>query len=514
MNRIQSCLLLTVAVVVTGCATLPPPKDRVETTALTDTAGTRLGRAVAPGVAANPGKTGIHSLPDPRDAFAARVLLAGAAEKSLDAQYYIWHGDQVGYLMFQALWQAAERGVRVRLLVDDLNTGGLDPTLAVLDAHTNIEVRLYNPVVIRDNRMLNFVTDFTRVNRRMHNKSFTVDNQVAVIGGRNIANEYFGAGASLTFADLDVLVVGSAVAEVSKEFDLFWNSASAYPAAGFVGQPTPDGATSLEAKFVANRADPESAAYLEAVRATPLVPRLLDRTLALAWADAEAVYDNPAKTLDTTERTDVLLFPELVRKMGSVEKTLDIVSPYFIPGAAGTEQLAAIAKRGATVRILTNSLATAEAKSVHSGYAKRRRDLLRAGVRLYEIKPSAAEETGSSKERFGSGASSGLHAKTFAVDSRRIFVGSFNLDPRSAKLNTEMGLVIGNPALAQGLTRFFDVEVPMLAYEVRLAADGNSLEWVERTASGEKHYDTEPGTDWSARMSVELLSILPIDWLL
>ncbi len=514
MKRILSYLLVAVAVVVTGCATLPPPKDRVETTALTDTAGTRLGRAIAPGVAANPGKTGIHALPDPRDAFAARVLLAGAAEKSLDAQYFIWNGDHVGYLLFQALWQAAERGVRVRLLLDDLNTKGLDSTIAALDAHPNIEVRLYNPVVIRDNRVLNFVTDFTRVNRRMHNKSFTADNQATVVGGRNIADEYFGAGAGLTFADLDVLAVGPAVPEVSKEFDVYWNSASAYPASGFVGPPMPDGTTNLEAKFVANRADPESIAYLEAVRATPLVRELLDRKLALEWAAAEVVYDDPAKTLDTTERTDVLLFPELVRKMGRPEKMLDIVSPYFVPGDGGTELLAALAKRGVTVRILTNSLAASDEKSVHSGYGKRRRDLLQAGVRLYEIKPTATKEANESRNRFGSGSSSGLHAKTLAVDSRRIFVGSFNFDQRSARLNTEMGLVLSNPVLAQGLTRFFDVEVPMLAYEVRLTADGNSLEWIERTASGEKHYDTEPETDWSTRMGVELLSILPIEWLL
>ena len=329
-------------------------------TALTDTAGTRLGRAIAPGVAANPGKTGIHALPDPRDAFAARVLLANAAEKSLDAQYYIWHGDQVGYLLFQALWQAAERGVRVRLLLDDLNTKGLDPTLAALDAHPNIEVRLYNPLVERDARALNFLTDFTRVNRRMHNKSFTADNQATIVGGRNIADEYFGAGTGLTFADLDVLAVGPAVPEVSKEFDVYWNSASAYPASDFVGAPMPDGTANLEAKFAANRADPESIAYLEAMRATPLVRELLDRKLALEWATAEVVYDDPAKTLDTTERTDVLLFPELVRKMGRPEKTLDIVSPYFVPGAGGTEQLAALAKRGVTVRILTNSLAASD----------------------------------------------------------------------------------------------------------------------------------------------------------
>ena len=210
----------------------------------------------------------------------------------------------------------------------------------------------------------------------------------------------------------------------------------------------------------------------------------------------------------------MLLFPELMRKMGRPEKQLDIVSPYFVPGDGGTELLAAVAKRGVTVRILTNSLAASDEKSVHSGYAKRRRDLLQAGVRLYEIKPTATRKTSESDSRFGSGSSSGLHAKTLAVDSQRIFVGSFNFDQRSAHLNTEMGVVLSNPVLAQGLTRFFDVEVPMLAYEVRLAADGKSLEWIERTASGEKRYDTEPETSWSTRMGVDLLSILPIEWLL
>jgi putative cardiolipin synthase len=510
----MSYILVAFVVLVTGCATLPPPKDRLETTPLTDTAETKLGRAVAPGVGANPGKTGIHALSDPRDAFAARVLLAGAAEKSLDAQYFIWNGDHVGYLLFQALWQAAERGVHVRLLLDDLNTKGLDSTIAALDAHPNIEVRLYNPVVIRDNRVLNFMTDFTRVNRRMHNKSFTADNKATVVGGRNIADEYFGAGVGLTFADLDVLAVGPVVSEVSKEFDVYWSSASAYPASDFVGPPMPDGTTNLEVKFVANRADPESIAYLEAVRTTPLVRELLDRRLALDWATAEVVYDDPAKTLDTTARTDVLLFPELVRKMGRPEKMLDIVSPYFVPGDGGTDLLASLAKRGVAVRILTNSLAATDEKSVHSGYGKRRRDLLQAGVRLYEIKSTATNEANESRKRFGSGSSSGLHAKTLAVDSRRIFVGSFNFDQRSALLNTEMGVVLSDPVLAQELTRFFDVEVPMLAYEVRLTPDGNSLEWVERTASGEKHYDTEPETDWSTRMGVELMSILPIEWLL
>src|SRR4051812_26928217 len=228
-------IVVALASLFAGCASLPSIEGRGVSNAIVSTAGTRLGRAIATDVAAHPGKAGIYAIPDPRDAFAARVIFAGVAEKSLDAQYYDWHGDQVGYLLFEALWQAAERGVRVRLLLDDLNTRGLDATIATLDAHANIEVRLYNPLLERDSRVLNFLGDFARANRRMHNKSFTVDNQATVVGGRNIGNDYFGSGEGVVFADLDVLAVGRVVSEVSKEFDLYWNSASAYPAEGFVG---------------------------------------------------------------------------------------------------------------------------------------------------------------------------------------------------------------------------------------------------------------------------------------
>jgi len=404
--------------------------------------------------------------------------------------------------------------VRVRLLLDDLNTGGLDPTIAALDAHPNIEVRLYNPLVHRGVRSLNFLTDFGRVNRRMHNKSFTVDNQVSVVGGRNIGNEYFGAGSGVVFADLDVIAVGAAVREVSKEFDLYWNSPSAYPAASFVGTPGPDGAADLEARFAATRADPESVTFIEAVRTTPLVRDLLGRQLGLEWTLARVLSDDPAKTLDTTDRTDVLLFPQMVRTIGRAEKTFDLVSPYFVPGDEGTAALVMQASKGVKVRILTNSLASAEAGLVHSGYAKRREDLLRAGVQLFELKPTAARDSSRDKEGLGSSSSAGLHAKTFAVDRTRIFVGSFNFDQRSARLNTEMGLVIDSPKLAQQLAAGFDTTVPVVAYEVRLGPDGHSLEWIERRASGETRYETEPGTSWLQRWSVDFYSILPIDWML
>ena len=429
-------------------------------------------------------------------------------------QYYIWHGDTVGHLLFEALWQAAERGVRVRLLLDDNNSSGLDPTLAALDAHPNIEVRLYNPFVQRQVRALGYLTDFTRLNRRMHNKSFTADNQVTVVGGRNIGNECYGAGSDMVFADLDVIAVGAAVRDVSQQFDLYWNSPSAYPAAGLVGAPGPDGAESLKARFAATRADPESVAYIGAVRTTPIVRDMLARKLAFEWVTARLVHDDPAKTLDTTARTDVLLFPELVRAMGRPEKTLDLVSPYFVPGEDGTAALVALAGRGTKVRILTNSLAASDVSAVHAGYAKRRHDLLRAGIKVYELKPTAGLESPEGTGGVGSSSSSGLHAKTFAVDRARIFVGSFNFDLRSALLNTEMGLVIDSPKLAQDLPRAFDTGVPLAAYEVQLAPDGSSLQWLERTATGETRFGTEPGTSLLRRLGVGMLSILPIDWLL
>lgn len=514
MNRVLSLVTLILVLLVSGCASLPPLEGRTATTALTDTGGTALGRAVAPLTAANPGKTGIHPLVEPRDAFVARIVLAAVAEKSLDVQYYIWHGDVVGYLLFEGLWQAAERGVRVRLLLDDNNTAGLDPTIAALDAHPNIEVRLYNPLVQRDMRALNFLTDFTRVNHRMHNKSFTADNQVAVVGGRNIGDEYFGAGSGVVFADFDVAVIGAVVPQVSREFDTYWNSPPAFPAVDFVGKPGAEGAKALEARFATNRATPDSQAYIDAIKASPLARDLREKKVAFEWTTAEVIYDDPAKTLNAEVRKDDLLFPKLAAGIGRPEKQLDLVSPYFVPGDEGTAALAAVARRGVQVRLLTNSLSSSDESAVQAGYAKRRPDLLRAGVKIYELKPTAVKEAREMHRSFGSSSSAGLHAKTFAVDGERIFVGSFNLDQRSLLLNTEMGVLLGSRTLAQWLGDQFDNTLPLVAYEVTLGEDGFSLVWIERTAGGQVRHDTEPGTTWFQRTGVEMMSLLPIEWLL
>jgi putative cardiolipin synthase len=496
-----------------GCVSLPSLEGRTETSALADNGATRLGRALVPRTAASPGKTGIHALTDPRDAFAARVLLAGAADRSLDVQYYIWHGDTTGQLLFEALWDAAERGVRVRLLLDDNGTSGLDHTIAALDAHPNIEVRLYNPFAMRGARGVNFLTDFSRLNRRMHNKSFTADNQATIVGGRNIGNEYFAAGSGVWFKDLDVIAVGSAVRDVSNAFDLYWNCASAYPAGSLVGAPAPGAADELAASFAAVHADPASGSYVEALRETRLVRQLLAGELELEWTTALLLRDDPAKTLDATGREDVLLLTSMLQAVGQPATSFDLVSPYFVPGDEGTKSLAALARGGVKIRVLTNSFAATDVGVVHSGYAKRREDLLAAGVALYELKPTAAERQ-AEQERSRSGSSgASLHAKTFAVDGRRLFVGSFNFDERSARLNTEMGLLIDSPRLAARLAQAFATDIPVAAYEVRLDEDGD-LRWIERTPSGEKRHATEPGAGPLRRAWLGFLSLLPIDWML
>ena len=509
-------MLAALAALLCGCASLPPLADRKASSALPDTTPTRLRQGIAPATAAHPGKTGILALADPADAFAARVVLAAAAERSLDVQYYIWHGDTTGSLLLEALWRAAERGVRVRLLLDDNGTVGLDALLATLAEQPNVEVRLYNPYAQRDARVLGLLTDFERVNRRMHNKSFTADNLATIVGGRNVGDEYYGAGPAVVFADLDVLAVGPVVAEVSREFDSYWNSASAYPVASLVQAPPPASAQALLAGLHEAPARPEAKAYIDRVRAEPFVPALIAGSLPLEWTTAQVLYDDPAKTLDPDLSGDRLLLGGLLHAIGRPHTGFDLVSPYFVPRADGTAALVGLARSGVKVRVLTNSLAASDVAAVHAGYAKWRVELLRGGVQLYEFKPSAAvEATRAGRRGFAGSSSAALHAKTFAIDGEQIFVGSFNFDPRSARLNTEMGLVLASPRLAGNLRQAFDTEIRLAAYEVVLDPEGSGVIWIERTPDGEeRRLTTEPGTSWWLRSGVGILSVLPIDWLL
>jgi putative cardiolipin synthase len=496
------------ALLLTGCA-LPSLHERIPSSALQHTEATRLGRAVEPPQAAHPQQSGLYPRAAAAEAFAARAVLAGAAERSIDAQYYIWQADRTGLLLFEAICRAADRGVRVRLLLDDNTTAGLDPTLATLATHKNIEVRLFNPLLNRRARWSNYLFDFDRLNHRMHNKSFTVDNQVTIVGGRNIGDEYFHGGSSEAYCDLDMLAIGPVVRAVSDEFDLFWNSASAYPAGPVVGDPAKGAAEHLEERFAATHADPTAEQYLEAARKTQLVTDLARGNLPLEWTEARLVYDDPAKALGNEDRENLLL-GRLIGTTIPPSTQFDLVSAYFVPRGQGTERLTALAKRGVQVRILTNSLESQDVLPVHAGYKKHRKALLRAHVKLYELERRQLPER---ERKAGIHSATGLHAKTFQIDGKTAFVGSFNFDPRSAKLNTEMGLVIDSPSLAHQIASFFDSQVGSLAYEVRLDRDSN-LEWIQSTPQGPRVYDSEPGVSTWRRMQVWLLSILPIDGLL
>ncbi|WP_430795483.1 phospholipase D family protein [Achromobacter spanius] len=513
MQMAKPLFMTLLSALLAGCS-LPSLDKRSVSHALTteESSATPLGQAIAPLAAAHPGKSGIHALADPHDAFAARMMLARAAERSLDVQYYIWHDDMTGTMLLEALHEAADRGVRVRLLLDDNGTSGLDRTLSALDGHPNIEVRLYNPFTLRWPKPLGYLTDFSRLNRRMHNKSFTADNQATIIGGRNIGDEYFGATDGVLFTDLDVLAIGAAVGDVSADFDRYWSSESAYPVEGLLKKAASNELEELEADAASVERSPEAAAYAGAMRNLPFIRQLLKGELSLEWAQTRMVSDDPRKTLGTAPR-EAMLPHQLHDILGAPAADLALVSPYFVPTANGTQAFAKMARNGIKVRVLTNALEATDVSVVHSGYAKRRKDLLAAGVELYEMKRMAqGVERNKSMGPFGSSGSS-LHAKTFAVDGQRIFVGSFNFDPRSARLNTELGFVIDSPTLARHIADAFNQEVPRTAYRVRLD-DMGKLYWEEQRDGQIIRHDREPGASLWQRMTVWFASMLPLEPLL
>ena len=515
-------LCLAVAALLTGCGTLAPPTHRVESSVLRDTSDTALGRGIAPLVSQHAGLSGIYLLQGGPDAFAARALLAGAAQRTLDVQYYIWHPDLSGKLLLEALRSAAERGVRVRLLLDDNNTGGMDSVLAALDQHPNIEVRLFNPFKVRGLRAVGYITEFSRLNRRMHNKSFTADNQATIVGGRNVGDEYFGAGDGMLFADLDVLAIGTVVDAVSSDFDRYWASASSYPVSQLLAPASPGQTQEISQNAAKAERDPAAQAYIEALRQATFVRRMVEGTLAFEWAPTQLVSDDPAKVLSKAKQKDLLL-PRLRQVLQSPTESMDLVSPYFVPTADGVKTLVALRQQGVRIRVLTNSLEATDVAAVHAGYAKRRKDLLEAGVTLYELKKQAVQgesDKGHGLKLKGSSSAS-LHAKTFSVDRSRLFVGSLNFDPRSAALNTEMGLLINSPRLAAQVDDALDRVLPTLAYQVVLqkgegkGEGATDLRWLSQDAQGQPVVDTiEPGTSWWQRAGVGLMSLLPIEWML
>lgn len=493
-----------------ACASLPSLAGRSTSQALQDTSDTALGRVIVPMSQAHPGLSGVFALSSGRNAFAARVRLADAAERSLDVQYYIWHKDMSGILLLEALRRAADRGVRVRLLLDDSNTQEIEDTLSELDAHPNIEVRLFNPFVERRSRDLGYLLDFARLDRRMHNKSFTADNQATIVGGRNVGDEYFDTGDDPLFVDLDVLAVGPVVDRVSQAFDRYWASDSSYPSRLFLKEVSSPMASALHAAARRVEEDPASSAYMAAIAGSPFVGDLMAHRLPLEWAEVTLLSDDPAKVFGLAGEQDEV-FDQVKRVLHGARKRVTLVSPYFVPGDQGVDALASMARSGVKIEVLTNSLAATDVPAVHAGYAKRRKPLLVAGVRLFELEPSVRPRRVPRSQGSIGAAGQSLHAKTFTVDDEHVFVGSFNFDPRSARLNTEMGFVISSPALARTIATGLNEVTESHSYRLRLNTAGD-IEWVERLPGGnDLVYDHEPGVGLWERLGVDLLSILPIE---
>ena len=500
---------------ITGCATLPQNVERPESHALTNTGDTPLGRVFQDKKSAHPAQSGFVLLANGLDAFVARALLAEHAERSIDLQYYLYHNDLTGKLLTYQLLKAANKGVRVRLLVDDMGLAGRDLGGAVLDSHPNIEVRIFNPFSRKVGRISQFVTRVGSVTRRMHNKSFTVDNQVTILGGRNIGNEYFDADPDIAFADLDVLLIGPVVKDVSASFDAYWNSELVYPISVLVDRrPTPEEIKKKTRELDEFIKEQKNSPYLLALSNSDLANNIRQQNVRYYWGEAEAIFDQPNKILSDRSRSDDHVISQLKPYWDRIEKELIILSPYFVPGKEGVDSLTKLRAKGVHIRILTNSLASTDVGVVHAGYAKYRKDLLRAGIEIYELNKKISKKERKEKKGQEGYSKASLHAKTFNLDRKWVFIGSLNLDPRSVYENTEIGVVLDSPEIAQYMAQKFDAEIATSAFRLELRREengGERLLWHGYENGKELIYTVDPYSGFWRRLSIWFMGLLPIE---
>jgi putative cardiolipin synthase len=506
-------MLTAIVALLAGCASVNFDYPKTESFTIQDTGDTYLGVHVSAVEREKPaGQSGFYPLPDGVDAFAARLLLIDRAEVSIDLQYYLIKRDLVGSTFIHALLRAADRGVRVRLLLDDIMTKGYDVGMAALDSHPNFEMRVFNPFNRgAAGRTLSVLGSFSRINRRMHNKSLTVDNQMTIIGGRNIADQYFGAKETKKYGDLDVIGIGPVVNEVSIMFDSYWNYHAALPVQA-VAKPLQDPSAELaRVRAVLDLADDEIA---NSVYARVLEERYYEYLHTddsiFAWAPYELIYDSPDKSDKSKSKAEDLasITTPLIKSLQSAENEVVILSPYFVPRKSGIEGFSALQKSGVDVTIITNSLAANNQFAVHAGYGSSRKPLLKNNIKLYEVRPDA-DVPGAEFVAF-SGATATLHTKAFIVDRKSVFIGSFNFDPRSVNINTELGVIIHDPKLARSFVESIRSKLATQTYEMFLN-EKQQLRWRTYSDDGQEViFDKEPETTWGDRFKVGLVRILPI----
>jgi putative cardiolipin synthase len=511
------------ALALAACSSVPPLPARTATSAVTGTLGTGLGALSAASMeGAGPGQSGFRLLPTGDFALDARLALVRRAERSLDVQYYHLAKDSIGLKFLSDLGEAARRGVRVRLLVDDLYTSGEDELFCSFATIPNVEVRLFNPLPSRGGSLLGRVVasahQFSRINLRMHNKLFIADNRFSVSGGRNLADEYFMRSNEANFIDMDVISAGPVVRELSQVFDLYWNSSLAYPIGPVMKALAPDiEATASEWRFqtLVRAAPPEiPSAGFDPLGRAAVEREFSSGRIALEYASAAVLADrpdkgalrNPGDTLSTVNRS-------VLEELAAAREDLLIASPYFIPGRLGMERLREVIDRKVRIRVVTNGVGSTDEPLVHWRYARYRLRMLKMGVELYEVSPTLAREVGV----FGVFGLSfrRLHAKVAVFDHQRLFIGSMNFDPRSAWSNTESGLLIESTALSHQLHNLLADEHNAGVYRLRLGADGETIEWWSLGPDGKPRFTTEePDNTWTLQLQRTLLEPLVAEELL
>jgi putative cardiolipin synthase len=506
-------LWLLAVLLPTGCATtIPTDYERPVSTALAEPEETELGRFFQQEIAAHPGKSGVALVPTGEWGFRARAGLSNQAERTIDAQYYIWENDSAGRILAERILRAADRGVRVRMLIDHITTGKTDFNLARMDQHPNIEIRLFNPFKKRTFRGLELFFDLRRLNYRMHNKAFIVDNAIAIVGGRNIGDTYFGISSTENFRDLDLAVVGPVVQDVSASFDKYWNSKYSVPVSVVTGEQfTEEELQERITKLYSWVAELKNFPYPVDTTSNSVMARLEEFRGNFIWAPAKALYDEP----DKLQTRDEDVMAHLIELGKHKESELLVESAYVVPGPENIERARINEERGIRQRLLTNSLATNDVAAAHAGYAKYRRDLIRNGVEVYELRADAPSEKKNWSLLAGRSKAS-LHTKAGVVDREVVAIGSFNLDPRSTALNTEIVILVKSTELAAQVIDFMDDGVrPENSYRVTLETDSETgaerLVWLTENNGEEVRYYSEPEVGFWRRFSAWFIGLLPIE---
>ena len=502
---IKSLTMVFVVLLLAGCASAPLDFPKSESTAITATDDTFLAQEAREWLSEAPDRNGFYPLTEGLDAFGARLALMSKAERTIDAQYFMMKPDSAGLVFVAELMKAADRGVRVRLLLDDIFTTVDDTVFVLLNQHPNVEMRLFNPIARKGVYAINYVGHFSLANRRMHNKSLTVDNQLSIVGGRNIAEEYFQLEEGGEFIDFDTLAAGPIVREISASFDTYWNHHLAIPMDAFYDEVDEAKLELKREEFDKAMASVGDSVYSKALH-SPLLQTIIDEKLPPFIADARMIVDDPQKLLEEVSQEYKIVATEIGKAILAAEKEVIIFTPYFIPGKRGIEVVNQVRSNGVRLIVLTNSLATNNHTSVHSAYATYRKRLLEAGVELWEARADAADvvlEDGSTESRQLT-----LHTKGIIIDRRYVFVGSLNLDPRSIDINTEMGVMIDSEPLAKLAVKNSLDQIPGMAYQLKLDEKGR-IRW-HATIDGQEVVETkEPHTSGWMRFKAWFLKIAP-----